>query len=165
MISVSLTTKGNGQWFLQAFDRKRDFQAMNVDICHRCIGLLLFCKKKDGAPKEYGNYVVFSFQIPPTPTTSTSFVKKSIYKEIGDLARYYEPCDMYFCGGLTDNPWNNFWFCHMFRKLILPLRYLFPLCRSHGEIKDGVEYTRMYMTRPNKVKFCYRKSNIKMAEA
>lgn len=158
MITVTISENGNGQRLIQPFDRKKDFQAVHIDICHRCTGVIIFGKRKESVAKSNPAYVVFAWQIPPTWGSSLRVTKRQMYLELKHMTDFFDPVSIFFCGGLVNNEINDYWYYLVFKKMIAPFMTLFPECKRTGIIPDPkTMYTRMYMDRPNKVRFVARK--------
>jgi hypothetical protein len=154
MITVTLSNKNKGQWFVQTFNNKKNFQAMHVDICHRCTSVLIFCKRKDSVSKLNDKNAVFAWQTPPYYGHDLRRVRRHIYRELARLTKFYEPQNIYFCGGLVNTFENDYLFLSMFKTMILPLTHLFSDSKISYVLPNiNTRYTRMYMTRPNKVIF------------
>ena len=116
MVTVTVSEKGNGQRLIQPFSRKKDFQVVHIDICHRCTGVIIFGKRKEGIEKTNPAYIVFAWQLPPFFGSDLRIVKRNMYRELKHMTDFFEPVSIYFCGGLSSCDVNLYWYKIMFKK-------------------------------------------------
>jgi hypothetical protein len=135
MIEVTLTETG-GFGGLTDFIHSRDTaEDILIEGCCRCIGILLFWKKRTDCPKSIVTtlYAVSAFHIPPYGGDA-KYSRKQFFRILNDFKELFDLEEVYYCGGKINTPINRIHYERSKKFFLHPLKHLFPQAIIEGNI-------------------------------
>lgn len=147
MIEITLTdTGGFGGCtdFIHSLDSAEDIL---IEDCCRCIGVVLFWKRKADCPKHIITtlYAVSAFHIPPYSGDAKNS-RKQFFKILNDFKEWFDLQTVSYCGGKINTEINRMHYERSKNFFINPIQYLFPQASiSRIELLPMQHSATMYM--------------------
>lgn len=118
-----------------------------IEDCCRCIGLLIFWKKRENCPKHIftTQYAISGFHIPPK-SGDPKRSRRQFFRILNDFNQFFELKEVFYCGGKINNKINQRHYELSRRYFIEPLKHLFPNCNMFGMDPTPIQHSSsMYM--------------------
>lgn len=146
MLDVTLSERGNTQWFIVDEPTRGEAEPIYVNYCERCMGAIMICERKPEILMAMSKYITFSMHALPAPKREWNRVWKQLSHDLADIEKYYDVLELHICGGLVNTMENTYWYSTAQRKYIQPLRRRFPNAKYFQLAPySDIEYSTLYM--------------------
>ncbi len=129
MIEVPLGENAAYSGYTQDFHGEDDFEEMYIPECYRCIGVILYWKRKETYDHNLpiARYAVSAFHIRPHfHHGALKIVSGHFFDLIKELAKYRELLSLHYMGGRINTVQNKIFYKNSVKYFILPFKELFP---------------------------------------